>query len=522
VALEGPRYHATASQSYRDYDSYSDGHGATIANSQFRDRQTRLGLGVRLSPTHSFELQYQYFQAEDVGIPGAGGVFPVAATVRYPATRRELASARWSWSPGRAVWRHSEVTLFSQDIERRTEVLPNSSNYVAASGTQPARLVRPQSIEPRADHRALGFRWGNDLVWGPHQLALGVEGWQKKLDSARLRVTHIDVLAPDSSVVQTMVSQTEDRPLPRGTYRPVGVYAADELELSRAWKLGLGARLDLTSVSNELTYRTYVPATDAVLWEETDDVDLSWQTQARLAWRVRPGWEAYGNVSRSFRSPGLEERYLYVDLGHTVRLGDPSLDSEHGLFVEVGVRHSAAWGFVSGQAFSNRIRGLVIEVPGQFEGRQALVKANAGEALLVGFESEAAVAVSSRLLVRADVAMVRGTDERDDVYLPAIAPLAAHLSVLGGSDEALWASAAMEAVADQDRVAPGERGTPGRVTFDVAAGYGGLAVGPTRHRLTIGVKNLTDRAYRDHLATSRGTELTAPGRSFYTNWAVEM
>jgi hypothetical protein len=48
-----------------------------------------------------------------------------------------------------------------------------------------------------------------------------------------------------------------------------------------------------------------------------------------------------------------------------------------------------------------------------------------------------------------------------------------------------------------------------------------LATGALRHRLIVGLKNALDAAYRDHLATSRGFPLDAPGRSLFLNWSVE-
>jgi hemoglobin/transferrin/lactoferrin receptor protein len=520
VGFNAPRFYLMLSQSYRDYASYTDGGGQKIANSQFEDYQSHLNLGLRLHKSHTLDFRYQWFTARDVGIPGAGGVFPNPATVTYPRTGRRLAEISWRYQPNSSIWRESELSSFLQTVERRTEVIPNIAKYIPATGEQPLRRARPQLIQPAADHNASGFRWNNQLQIGSHQLVLGLEGWRKQLSSSRRRVTEVDVLRPDSTLIKTIESISADRPLPESTYTPFGLYAEDEFHPMQTLTINAGARIDLIRVENERTFRTYTPPTDQILWEATDDTDLSWSAQLRLTYAMTPTLNAYFNLARSFRSPGLEERYLYVDLGSLVRIGDPALDSESGAFFESGASLQTDRLLLNGQLFYNRIKNLVIETPSTFEGRNALLKTNAGDALFIGFESDLAFTLHPRLLLAADIAYVRGTDEKEDSNLPAVAPLTSHLSLRYGGP--LWCQAELEMVASQNRVASGELPTDAHRTLDLTAGYNRLRTGDLRHRITIGLKNPLDARYRDHLATSRGFELNSPGRSLFLNWALEM
>ncbi|MFA6111546.1 MAG: TonB-dependent receptor [Candidatus Latescibacterota bacterium] len=519
--LDGPRYYLLVSQAYRDYGTYTSG-GEAVANSQFRDWQTHLNLGLRLTGSQSLDLRYQWFEARDVGIPGGGSVYPLGATVRYPSTGRRLAEATWRWTRPGAAWHRSELRLFQQAVDRRAEVLPIDVRYLAATDTQPLRRVRPQSILPEADHDAAGIRWHNETALLGHRLVWGLDAWQKELSSFRRRVTETDVLRADSSVVKTTETVVEDRSFPNSTYRPIGIYAEDEVAIEPRLTLSGGARVDVIEVSSATTYRTYLPVTDQVLWPATDDRDLSWSAQARLTAILAPGWQAYANLARSFRSPGIEERYLYVDLGNLVKVGDPRLNSESGRYAEIGLSLTTDRVLWKAQAFRNRIDDLVIDVPATFEGRAALQKTNAGSALFVGAESELSVSPRPGLLLSGDLAYVRGRDEKADRNLPGIAPLNGHLTAQVGRPEGTWGRAELELAGKQDRVAPGESPTDGHRTVNLSAGYGGLRWGGMQHRFTVGLRNALDAHYRDHLATSRGFDLTAPGRSLHTAWTVEM
>jgi hemoglobin/transferrin/lactoferrin receptor protein len=522
AGFNSPSFYLMLSQSYRDHNSYRAGGGERIPNSQFRDYQSHLNLGYRLSRGHFLDLRYQWFEARDVGIPGAGGVFPTTASVTYPRTGRWLAETSWRWVPSASRWRRSELKLFVQTIDRRAQVVSSEVRYLPPADGQPLRRVRPQLIAPSADHDAAGVRWHNELTVGAHDLVFGVEGWQKSLTSIRRRVTAVDVLRPDSTLVETVESRTEDRSLPSSVYRPIGLYAEDEFHPCAAMTLDLGARIDLIHIDSEKTYKSYVPLTDEVLWTASSDRDLSWSAQSRATFALVPGWNAHANLCKSFRSPGLEERYLYVDLGDLVRIGDPGLDSEDGFFLETGISARTSRLLWNAQAFLNRIKNLVVERSAAFEGRRALEKANAGVALFAGFESDLSFSVSQSLLAAADLAYVRGRDEKKHEDLPAIEPLNGRLSIRAGGYQRLWGGAELEFSARQGKVAPGESPTDGHYTLNLSVGYGGLRTGGFHHRLAAGLKNALDADYRDHLTTSRGFALKAPGRNVYASWSTEL
>ena len=66
----------------------------------------------------------------------------------------------------------------------------------------------------------------------------------------------------------------------------------------------------------------------------------------------------------------------------------------------------------------------------------------------------------------------------------------------------------------------GETETPGWATVNLRCNFRVDGFG-TKHILTAGVDNLLDKTYRNHLSTSRGTDLNESGLRIYTRWAME-
>jgi outer membrane receptor protein involved in Fe transport len=95
-------------------------------------------------------------------------------------------------------------------------------------------------------------------------------------------------------------------------------------------------------------------------------------------------------------------------------------------------------------------------------------------------------------------------------------PPRGHLAIRW-SARGLWVEPLLTLVYRQDKIAKGEITTPGYGIADVTVGKT-LAVGEKiSHDLVVGIKNIGDKLYRDHLATSRGYDMYGPGRSFYVS-----
>lgn len=509
--VSSPRLFLTVSQANRDYANYSAAGGLEIANTQFRDRQTQVNFGLKLTGRQTLELRRQDFTASDVGVPGAKS-FPTNGVARYPLTTRELTDAVWTWRTALPWWKESRLNAYYQPIHRDVELIPYTVTTTSTSRTT------VDLIHPGAYHKVSGARWQNVLAFGGQDVVAGIEGWRKDMESYRTKYVTVEMLDSGGNVTATLSRIIEDRPLPNSMQQPVGIFAEDAFGLGDRLNVTLGGRLDFIHTENELTYKQYSPADTTVLWPARSDDDRSWSLVAGAVYNATETVDLNLTVARSFRAPTIEERYLYADLGGVLTVGNPEIDPESGLFIEGGVSARLGTLRLTGQAYLNSLSDMVTQEWGTFtvggDERDAWVSVNAGKAHLWGFETSVDWLLGARLLVSADASLTRGTNTKTGTNLASMPPARGHVSLRWTAGRGFWIEPLGTFVARQDKIASGERVTPGYGTFDLTAGKNISALGFS-NELVLGVKNAGDRRYRDHLATSRGYEMYGLGRSFY-------
>lgn len=522
AAWSGSRLYVGVSQSNRRYTDYRASDGLRVPNSQFEDRQVQVTAGMKIGDGSLLEVRHQRFEVLDAGLPGASS-FPENALASYPATTRTLTDAAWTWRPAAGWWRESRMNAYYQPMERQVRLLPRIVQTMEGK-PDPTKTTRVTALAfyPEADHFVSGARWQNELAFGAHRVVAGIEGWQKHMTSDRTKLMQTDVL--DSATGDVLSSSTRiigETPVPESRQRPVGIFAEDTFPLGGRMEITLGGRIDRIHTENDPAYLTYQPPSDELLWEAHRDDDSSWSMVAGAIFHASDAVDINIAAARSFRSPTIEERYLYAELGK-LTVGDPNLDPEHGVFVEGGVSATLGSTRLTGQMFVNNLIDMVILRPGTFNGQDADVYANAGRARLRGGEATADWAASPSLLVSGDISYVRGTDEEQGADLPAMPPLTAHTAVRWSFARRWWIEPTLTMVADQNRVAPGESATAGYGRLDIAAGSSALRTGSVVHDVVIGMKNVTDRRYEDHLTVSRGYKMYGMGRSIYVSWNMRM
>jgi len=324
------------SQSNRRYTDYRAADGLRIPNSQFEDRQTQVNLGFKLSERHVLEGRYQYFSVLDAGLPGAAS-FPKNALATYPTTSRMLADVTWTWRP-RAAWlQESRFNAYYQPVDRNVKIIPNSPPTDQTNPLDDTQVIRmtPMVLYPEADHLVSGARWQNNIVIGSHNIVAGMEGWQKHMTSDRTRIIQKEIIdkTTGARISEPETITIKDTPVPESWQRPAGIFAEDAFEPGKRTKITLGGRIDQIHTENKKAYMTYQPPSDVLLWDERRDNDVSWSFVAGGIHTITEGIDLNLTVARSFRSPTLEERYLYADLGGKLTVGDPEIDPEKGTFI---------------------------------------------------------------------------------------------------------------------------------------------------------------------------------------------
>lgn len=523
--LSDKKFNASIFATYREA-SDTKTPGGIISNSSFRDHGISVYSGFKLFKGHEINLQYQNFESPYAGIPGSYPLFPSQATVTYIPAERDMFSLNYKILNISKLVTNLSAGFFIQNIFRNVYVLPNSSVYMPASGTNPARRINNISINPSGEHNSIGLLLQSDLQKGNSKIVVGIDSWQRKLSTTRERNQQIIKYDTANNPVSFTELITGDTPIPDSKYSSVGLYVNDETSFNNERiYINVGGRIDGIFVSNEESVNPLYtitngvvnnnPANQEILWEASEVSDLSWSFNAGLNYKLAEELNLSGNISTSFRSPSLEERYQYIDLGNIVRVGNPDLNSELGYFLSASLKY---WGEdlnMSAEFFANFLSDLVTEIPGTFEERPALIKTNIGKATLMGFDLQTDYNLLPFLTLYGNASYVYGEDMGDNSSLPQIPPFNGIIGIKYLAGEQFSFNLNTVLFAQQNRNAAGELKTPGYAVLNFYSDVTNLNINALSISFAAGIENIFDKSYRDHLSTSRGSYISEPGRNFF-------
>lgn len=464
-----------------------------IANSSFGEWSTSAAVAARGPGDLQVLASYQRAQAEDAGIPG-GAAIAASATATYRVARRERVALELTrpLATARLVAR-----LAHQRIAREVEIVQSPTVLVTPHATHDATSAQ---VEARL------------LPGARHVTTVGAEGWRRDLDSRRERL------------LRASGRWIGERPVPRASHTSGGAYVQHEwaIEPERTHVV-LGARADANRMRNDRALQPEwavvngVPQTPPVgqfeLWPAGRTLDASWDASVGVHRRWTRALSGRARAATAYRSPSLEERFQYLDLGSTLRVGQPHLRPERSRSLEGGVRFEGRVVSLQVDGFVNAMTDRVSEEPGTFQGRAAFVKTNVGRAQLHGFEATADARPGGALACRGTLAFVRGLDFTRGADLAQVAPLAGAVELRAAFGRHGRGWLACTAAATQRHPGPGESVTPGWTRW--SAGFASAPFGWSGVRFTAsaGVDNVFDRAYRQHLSTLRGAVPLEPGRT---------
>jgi hemoglobin/transferrin/lactoferrin receptor protein len=507
----------------------------TLINSQFRDNNFSAALGLKPFDNQELKLSYQQFNAENVGIPGGSTLFPLNAKVSYPKEMRRMASVEYKFNSVSESFHSLSLKIFHQYILRDVENIPHTVQNVAASGGQPPKRISVLKITPGADHNTNGFQVQSDWTFASNNYFIaGIDGWQRNYNGEREKYQLIEVLNPNNqSVIKTMNKIIGEKPIPDSRFLSIGFYAQDEIGLIQN-KLNstIGGRIDFINVKNEKTYNPVYEITDGVInnspsgqilwWDKRNIDEVSYSGNINFLYKAFRDIDLTLSIAHSFRSPSLEERYQYIDQGNVLRLGDPNLKPEKGLFFDLGLRIWKSEVNLTGDLFYNSITDIIVELPGTYEGRNALIKTNIGKAKLYGFDFGTQYNFLQHYILYTSWSYVRGKDIYNNANLPQIPPLNGRFGIKTNILYYVETDLISTIFDAQKKVAAGELTTPGYLTFDFYLNSIPFEFGFLKCQVFAGIENLTNKAYRNHLSTNRGLITIEPGRNIFArlsfNW----
>lgn len=471
-----------------------------LPNSAYKSTNAALKAGLKPKENRVLKLNFQQSHSWDVGVPG-GAAFSPQATATFKNADRTLASLSYGMTALTKSLSNLDFKVFYQGIRLDVEMQPNAP--------KPQTGARPVLVTPGATHRTFGARaesrW--DLA-GWNNLHAGAEIWQRRISSYRYK--YIDKYSDGVPVSQVVLNET---PLPDASYTSAGIFVQDAMNfLNGRLLLDLGARADVNHVRNKA----------CATFPEGSRTDPSWSANAGLLFKACRECDLTLNISRSYRSPALEELFKFIDLsGNKVHYGNPSLKPEKGLGADLGVRARSDGFEFHLSAYVNGIRDMIVERRMNVEAESVndtLVLQNAGRALLYGFDFSISYEIIKGLKVYASGDWTIGREISDNWnWLPGIPPLNAragisydNMKILGASFECVAAGARRDG-----QIASGERATQGWYRLDFAIHSRIFTFGRCALQLFAGVDNITNQTYTNFLSTNRGNIICEPGRNFF-------
>ncbi len=469
--------------------------GGTLTNSGYKDNSFSFSAGVLPIDNIELKFDYQKFSAKDVGIPG-GAPFPANSTASYPNASRELFSGEIVVKQLSSTLSNLRLKYYDQLISREVEIIPNSKVVVA----------------PQADHKTNGLLFQADWTLAKnHFLITGIDAWQRSYIGER------------SKTIKLLNKIIIDKPVPNSKFATLGLFLHDELHLIKnKFKLNLGARYDFIRVTNEQTNNpvaiiidgneTTPPPNPDASYDANSVNNKSWSGNLGLLYSIFKDFNLTFNTAYTFRSPSLEERYQYIDLGSVVYYGNPNLEPEKGLSFDLGLRVWKDKFTITADGFINTFNNLVID---QQISDSSYQKQNIGKAQLIGFDAKIEYNFFKNYLFYVTGAYVNGKDTEKNEYLPQIPPFNSSFGLKIPIKKYFDVDLSATFYDKQNKVSPDETTTQGYIYFDIAINSYPINISLLNIELFAGVQNIFDTSYRSHLSTYRGIYLTEPGRNIY-------
>jgi hemoglobin/transferrin/lactoferrin receptor protein len=397
-----------------------------------------------------------------------------------------------------------------------------------------------EKVVPRGEHNTSGMVLESKWKTGEKsRLVVGIDLWQRKLVTSRDKFINQEILDAFQGVKTIMQVVRTEKPNPDSRFFSGGVFVQHESShLNDKLELTVGARIDRIRVSNDQGLDPFALTINGVVQDPVPNQRIifaadtigawSWSANVGALYHLVKNLDVTANIGRSFRSPSLEERFKYIDLGSKVRLGDPNLKPENGLFGDIGLRIWKDRLQLQANGYVNYLNDMIVETPGVFvytlntgpdagltDTLPALKNANVARALLTGFDASVNYTPFANTVIYAKGSFVRGINLEQDEDLPLIPPFSAGSGFryhVPGVFTVEWTT---NWVAAQNKIAVGETATESYFLSDFSLYSASKEFGVTSFQLFAGVDNVFNKSYRNHLATNRGMVLAEPGRNVF-------
>lgn len=480
---------------YADADNYEDGSGDEVRSAYTHTSGTAL-LGYTPDAATRLELGLEAFRGDDILYAG-----PMDA----PETSNDSARLRFERTHPVAFLDGVKAEAYYNDIYHLMD------NYSLRDYSGRMRVP--------SDSVTYGGRLQGEIYSGTATAwTVGVDHQTNNREA--LRYSDMMGMRPDVDWVQSLM-------WPDVTTAQTGVFVEMDHDLSDRDRLRVGLRYDRVDAdagrAEEAADSGTAPADlyDQFYGTRSDEAsEDNVGGLIRYARDLTDRLTLHATASRSVRTADATERFIAADSTSMMDawVGNPGIEPEQHHQAELGATWAAAGAELAATAYYNRVSDYILTDKITVGGTTATGYRNV-DAELYGGELKAVRDLGEHWRTRATAAYVHGTNTTDDEPLPQIPPLEGTVGL--DYRRAAWeAGFDVRMVDEQDRVDLESRQdlqeTPGYAVVNL---HGEVRL-PARIKLRLGVDNLLDKTYAEHInrqdsTTGESILVNEPGRSVW-------
>lgn len=416
----------------RDFDSYESPAGP-VPNSGWRDHGARL-LWEHATKTGAWSVGWQTDLSRDIGRPRSD-----ADVIRVTSPSED--SHRLTMSYGRrSLAGFDRIRLDGLVASVRQQTNQDRLPAPARARSLEQAVVRSRELQLRATaDRTFGnarFQFGAD-----------VDG-RYGLESTDTVVS----FNPAGAVTTTLTTPS----IEHATRTNAGVFTQAEMPAGRRLRLSGGVRADSVHSANQGGY-----------FGEREVTHSAVSGLAAATFTIVESLALTGQVSRGFREPMLLDRFYRGLVGRGFIEGNPELEPETSLQLDVVARYDTGRLVFSGAFYDYRISHLIERYQ---SGANSFLFRNRSTARIQGTELEARTALPHSFGVSVTAQTSRGRDDDNGTPIDDIAPASVAVVMRHGL-RAVSSYVRVSAIASHDAAGPSEVPTPGYWLVDAGAAW---------------------------------------------------
>lgn len=504
VQLTNSDWYLMLNGSYRTAQNTSTANGK-IPNSQFNDASWGIKGGAKYAENQQLHVNYNHFEAWDVGLPG-GSAFPPTAVVRYLGVKRNQFNGEYTFTDISDVIKQLSIKAYTQNIARDVENRVNATTRIL----------------PSSFNTTTGAKAAADLYFNDYNIVkVGAETWTRDAKTRRVRM----VFPVDTTFIG-------EQPTPNAKVLDAGIFAQYKWVVSpKYFTINTGLRLDYIRTANDTAFtevfrykikdgkRTEIAHNSTVLFYPEVSNEISYAAHADFEYTPSARNRFVLSLGNAYRVASVEERFKYIDQAGTLRVGNPDLRPEKGLFSNLEYLLKGRKILLKLDLFANYLFDLITEKSGTYNkgGSQvpALINTNVNRALFTGAEAELLWFISRNFSLNSNFSYVNARDRSDGTFLPQIPPMHGEITLNYHLDKLFDLSFAALAANAKTDLAANETGTDAFVIFNTQIKSTPLKFKQSAFTFFAGADNILNQAYYNFLNTARGINRLEPGRNIY-------